>query len=1432
MGVAKVTLNGETLIDVTDKTVASDKMLASYTALNKAGNEVTGNIATQSVTNVTASGSTVTIPAGFYSTQITKDVDAGSAFAPAVTITTNPSVTISTTTGLVTATYSGSSSITPTVTSGYVSTGTAGTVSTSGTGTLQLSTQAAQTINTSTADQTIASYRWLTGTQTIKSVTTSNITASNIKSGVTVKVGDANNASRITQVTGTLKEGTPHTATISGTGNSTNCYVQHNGIKYYTDGNTFTFYDNDVIDFYAKGTTNSSIEFGYGVYAINTSGQAVTYSYTAIGCDIVINMEYQQPNSIADIYVIFSNSDNTDYRSELKLGANQVVTPTKSAQYIYPPSSCYGLGTITVQGDSNLISGNIKSGLSIFGVQGNYTGEEFIITLTYQFDEDLGYVWVPDKTSTQIQQAYSAGKSIRVQADVTSYSTITGIVPDYITTGGYYHSTYGDLEYTVDLPTADGYNSTNYSFQNDNLAIRDDLDYYNVESTSVSYTPTESVQTDTLTPGSGYGGFSTVSVTVNAISSTYVGTGVTQRHASDLTANLSTVTVPAGYYSSQVTKNVASATAFKPAVTITSSSGVVTATNTFTSAYYASSTTTSTLNLTTQAAQTINTSTADQTIASYRWLTGTQTIKSVTTSNILADNIRSGVTVKVGDANNASRITQVVGTYAGTAINNQNKSFTPDETGASITADAGYTGLGTVTVAGISSTYVGTGIARKSSADLTANLSTVTVPAGYYSSQVTKNVSSQTAFAPAVTITSSTGVVTGTNTFTSAYYAASTKTSTVNLTTQAAQTINTSTADQTIASYRWLTGTQTIKSVTTTNLTAANIAEGVTVKVGDANNASRITQVVGTHSGATSYTATISGSGNSSYCYVTYNGTKYYTNGNTFTYKAGDTLTIYCRGNNLTINGDATTLSSYSYTYTLPVGDITINLSYSSSTSNNIKVWGLVQPTGTYTISASGTHNIYKYSAASVAAGSAFPPATTITTNPTVTIASTTGVVTATYTGSSSITPTVTSGYISQGTAGTISTTGTNTLNLTTQAAQTINTSTADQTIASYRWLTGTQTIKSVTTSNLIADNIKSGVTIKVGDTNNASRITQIVGTYAGTVINNQNKSFTPDETGATLSADAGYTGLGTVTVAGISSTYVGTGIARKSAADLTASYSTVTVPVGYYSSQVTKNVASATAFAPAVTITSSTGVITGTNTFTSAYYAASTKTSTINLNTQAATTITPTETVQRAVSSYYWTTGHISVAAISNTYVGTGVARLTSADIVGTIYSSVISLASWEFHNKVSVPAGYFSTITSAIDVFPEATFGTQGIIKFDDTGNLGIAFLPSTNGVVYEGLPFYSLSTSVPWVVASTYTPGAVSQVISSGQYLRGSQTIAGDLNLLAQNIKSGISIFGVQGTYVGTVVTYTVDEDDKNLIVSKQEGADIPNGNAESF
>ena len=51
-----------------------------------------------------------------------------------------------------------------------------------------------------------------------------------------------------------------------------------------------------------------------------------------------------------------------------------------------------------------------------------------------------------------------------------------------------------------------------------------------------------------------------------------------------------------------------------------------------------------------------------------------------------------------------------------------------------------------------------------------------------------------------------------------------------------------------------------------------------------------------------------------------------------------------------------------------------------------------------------------------------------------------------------------------------------------------------------------------------------------------------------------------------------------------------------------------------------------------------------------------------------------------------------------------------------------------------------------------------------------------------------------------AQTITPGTSNKTIAAGKYLSGKQTIKGDANLVAGNIKSGVSIFGVSGSYKG--------------------------------
>lgn len=61
--------------------------------------------------------------------------------------------------------------------------------------------------------------------------------------------------------------------------------------------------------------------------------------------------------------------------------------------------------------------------------------------------------------------------------------------------------------------------------------------------------------------------------------------------------------------------------------------------------------------------------------------------------------------------------------------------------------------------------------------------------------------------------------------------------------------------------------------------------------------------------------------------------------------------------------------------------------------------------------------------------------------------------------------------------------------------------------------------------------------------------------------------------------------------------------------------------------------------------------------------------------------------------------------------------------------------------------------------------------------------------------------ITGTIPSQGAQTITPGRSSQTIAAGQYLSGTQTIAGDVDLVASNIRSGANIFGVAGNVQAT-------------------------------
>ena len=134
--------------------------------------------------------------------------------------------------------------------------------------------------------------------------------------------------------------------------------------------------------------------------------------------------------------------------------------------------------------------------------------------------------------------------------------------------------------------------------------------------------------------------------------------------------------------------------------------------------------------------------------------------------------------------------------------------------------------------------------------------------------------------------------------------------------------------------------------------------------------------------------------------------------------------------------------------------------------------------------------------------------------------------------------------------------------------------------------------------------------------------------------------------------------------------------------------------------------------------------------------------------------------------------------------------AYVNGTKVTGTIDSKTASNLSAS-GAAVTVPAGYYpnqvsKSVSEATQATPSISVSSSGLITASATQSAGYV----TSGTK-------SATKQLTTQAAQTITPGTSNKTISSGRYLTGTQTIRGDSNLVASNIKSGVSIFGVTGT-----------------------------------
>lgn len=114
-----------------------------------------------------------------------------------------------------------------------------------------------------------------------------------------------------------------------------------------------------------------------------------------------------------------------------------------------------------------------------------------------------------------------------------------------------------------------------------------------------------------------------------------------------------------------------------------------------------------------------------------------------------------------------------------------------------------------------------------------------------------------------------------------------------------------------------------------------------------------------------------------------------------------------------------------------------------------------------------------------------------------------------------------------------------------------------------------------------------------------------------------------------------------------------------------------------------------------------------------------------------------------------------------------------------------------------VNPDSGYDGLSKVTVNAMPTATQATPSIT----VSSSGLITAKATQSAGYVASGTKQATKQLTAQAAQTITPSTSDKTIASGRYLTGTQTIKGDANLVAGNIKSGVSIFGVTGSYEGS-------------------------------